>query len=64
MKSITVKSIAVETATMESAGKAANIYEGDELNYWGSTECKKASYDEKSREWTVVVQWRRRGNRP
>src|SRR3977135_2699682 len=27
-----------------------------ELNYWGSTECKKASYDEKSREWTVVVQ--------
>jgi putative flavoprotein involved in K+ transport len=27
-----------------------------ELNYWGSTECKKASYDEKRREWTVVVQ--------
>jgi putative flavoprotein involved in K+ transport len=27
-----------------------------ELNYWGSTECKKASYDEKKREWTVVVQ--------
>jgi putative flavoprotein involved in K+ transport len=27
-----------------------------ELNYWGSTECKKASYDEKSREWTVIVQ--------
>jgi putative flavoprotein involved in K+ transport len=27
-----------------------------ELNYWGSTECKKASYDEKSREWTVVVE--------
>jgi putative flavoprotein involved in K+ transport len=26
-----------------------------ELNYWGSTECKSASYDEKSREWTVVV---------
>src|SRR5260370_10639139 len=27
-----------------------------ELNYWGSSECKKSSYDEKSREWTVVVQ--------
>jgi putative flavoprotein involved in K+ transport len=27
-----------------------------ELNYWGSTECKSASYDENSREWTVVVQ--------
>jgi putative flavoprotein involved in K+ transport len=27
-----------------------------ELNYWGSSECKMASYDEKSREWTVVVQ--------
>jgi len=27
-----------------------------ELNYWGSTECKKASYDDKSREWTVIVQ--------
>jgi putative flavoprotein involved in K+ transport len=27
-----------------------------ELNYWGSTECRKASYDEKSREWTVTVQ--------
>jgi len=26
-----------------------------ELNYWGSTECKKATYDERSREWTVVV---------
>jgi len=27
-----------------------------ELNYWGATECKKASYDQKSREWTVIVQ--------
>jgi putative flavoprotein involved in K+ transport len=27
-----------------------------ELNYWGSSECKKASYDESRREWTVVVQ--------
>ncbi len=27
-----------------------------ELNYWSSTECKKASYDETSREWTVVVE--------
>src|SRR5258708_34367528 len=27
-----------------------------ELNYWGSTECIKASYDEKSQEWTVVVE--------
>jgi putative flavoprotein involved in K+ transport len=26
-----------------------------ELNYWSSTECKSASYDENSREWTVVV---------
>ncbi len=27
-----------------------------ELNYWGSTECKKASYDDKAKEWTVVVE--------
>ena len=27
-----------------------------ELNYWGSTTCKKASYDEKKKEWTVVVE--------
>jgi putative flavoprotein involved in K+ transport len=27
-----------------------------ELNYWGSTECKSASYDEKAKEWTVVVE--------
>ena len=27
-----------------------------ELNYWSSTECKSASYDEKRREWSVVVQ--------
>ncbi|HEX7264006.1 MAG TPA: NAD(P)/FAD-dependent oxidoreductase [Candidatus Dormibacteraeota bacterium] len=26
-----------------------------ELNYWGSTECKTASFDEKAKEWTVVV---------
>ncbi|MGB7302052.1 MAG: NAD(P)/FAD-dependent oxidoreductase, partial [Burkholderiaceae bacterium] len=26
-----------------------------ELNYWGSTECKSASYDEASGEWTVEV---------
>ncbi|QRM53184.1 NAD(P)/FAD-dependent oxidoreductase [Sinorhizobium sp. BG8] len=26
-----------------------------ELNYWSSTTCKSASYDEKTREWTVVV---------
>src|SRR5216683_2723104 len=27
-----------------------------ELNYWASTECNKASYDETAREWTVVVE--------
>src|SRR5207245_9699030 len=27
-----------------------------ELNYWDSTECKKASYDEVAKEWTVVVE--------
>jgi putative flavoprotein involved in K+ transport len=27
-----------------------------ELNYWGSTECKRASYDETANEWTVVVE--------
>src|SRR5712692_4930898 len=27
-----------------------------ELNYWGSTECKRASYDETAKEWTVVVE--------
>ncbi|MEQ1950457.1 NAD(P)/FAD-dependent oxidoreductase [Mesorhizobium sp. CN2-181] len=26
-----------------------------ELNYWGSTEAKSASYDEKKKEWTVTV---------
>ncbi len=26
-----------------------------ELNYWGSTAAKSASYDEKTKEWTVVV---------
>ena len=26
-----------------------------ELNYWSSTEAKSASYDEKTKEWTVVV---------
>jgi len=26
-----------------------------ELNYWPSTECRSASYDEKRREWTVKV---------
>ncbi|MGN6243044.1 MAG: NAD(P)-binding domain-containing protein [Motilibacteraceae bacterium] len=26
-----------------------------ELNYWGSTTCRSASYDEASEEWTVVV---------
>jgi len=26
-----------------------------ELNYWSSTECKSAQYDERAREWTVVV---------
>ncbi len=26
-----------------------------ELNYWGSTECKSASFDDKRKEWTVVV---------
>lgn len=26
-----------------------------ELNYWGSSECLRASYDEKTKEWTVVV---------
>ncbi len=32
-----------------------------ELNYWGSTECVSASYDEAAGEWTVVV---RRGADP
>jgi putative flavoprotein involved in K+ transport len=27
-----------------------------ELTYWGSTECKKAAYDERAKEWTVVVE--------
>ncbi|WP_439501695.1 NAD(P)/FAD-dependent oxidoreductase [Aminobacter ciceronei] len=27
-----------------------------ELNYWSSTSCKSASYDEATREWTVVVE--------
>ncbi len=27
-----------------------------ELNYWGSTTCKKASFDEAKKEWTVVVE--------
>jgi putative flavoprotein involved in K+ transport len=27
-----------------------------ELNYWGSTECKSAQYDEAKQEWTVVVE--------
>lgn len=26
-----------------------------ELNYWGSTTCKSAQYDEATGEWTVVV---------
>jgi putative flavoprotein involved in K+ transport len=26
-----------------------------ELNFWGSTECKSASYDESAEEWTVTV---------
>jgi putative flavoprotein involved in K+ transport len=26
-----------------------------EINYWASTECVKASYDETAKEWTVVV---------
>ena len=26
-----------------------------ELNYWGSTECKRAQYDETNREWIVEV---------
>ena len=27
-----------------------------ELNYWSSTECKRATYDQTAREWTVVVE--------
>src|ERR1700682_796155 len=27
-----------------------------ELNYWSSTECKRATYDETAKEWTVVVE--------
>ncbi len=27
-----------------------------ELNYWGSTTCKKARFDEARKEWTVVVE--------
>lgn len=26
-----------------------------ELDYWGSTECLRASYDDKAKEWSVVV---------
>ncbi|MCR4266545.1 NAD(P)/FAD-dependent oxidoreductase [Nitratireductor sp. ZSWI3] len=26
-----------------------------ELNYWGSTTCKSAAFDEETKEWTVVV---------
>src|SRR3954451_7054398 len=26
-----------------------------ELNYWGSTQCKKASWDDAKKEWTVTV---------
>ncbi|MDI9847466.1 NAD(P)/FAD-dependent oxidoreductase [Rhodoblastus sp. 17X3] len=26
-----------------------------EINYWASTECVKASYDETAKEWTVIV---------
>ena len=29
-----------------------------ELNYWGSSECTRASYDEDAREWTVEVERR------
>src|ERR1700748_2937714 len=29
---------------------------GMELNYWGSTQCKEGSYDEKRREWSGFVQ--------
>lgn len=27
-----------------------------EINYWGSTECKSAQYDEAAQEWTVTVE--------
>jgi hypothetical protein len=27
-----------------------------ELNYWNSTSCKKASYNETRREWEVTVE--------
>ena len=27
-----------------------------ELNYWSSTKCKKASYDEAKKEWSVIVE--------
>jgi len=30
-----------------------------ELNYWGSSQCLKASYDEDTKEWTVNVERRR-----
>ena len=30
-----------------------------ELNYWGSTECTRARYDEAPSEWTVDVDARR-----
>ncbi len=35
-----------------------------ELNYWSSTTCKKATYDEKAKEWTVVVERDGKGNHP
>ena len=34
-----------------------------ELNYWGSTEAKSATYDEKAKEWTVVVERKGQGDR-
>lgn len=27
-----------------------------ELNYWSSTECKSAQYNEKKKEWKVVLE--------
>ena len=35
-----------------------------ELNYWGSTECKNATYDEDTGEWTVVVERDGAGDHP
>jgi len=35
---------------------ARDVHEDHGVEYWGSTTCKRASYDEAKKEWTVVVE--------